>query len=220
MFAIVWLTAVLALAVALLLLLRDRRSLAARWTRFRHYRRIIDAIPGPRSYPLVGTTYKMLAATRHGIPQVMQAQFDEFPRLSRTWQGPLEATVHITRAEHMEIVLGSSGQHADKSWSYRFLWPWLGGGLLTANGERWRMHRKIITPTFHFGILETFGEIFAEKSRVLADRLAPFAASGEVVDVYPLITLAALDIVAEAAMGCEVSVLPVAILHLIPEVSH
>lgn len=40
---------------------------------------------------------------------------------------------------------------------------------------------------------------------MLADKLAPWAESGEVVDVYPLITLAALDIVAEAAMGCEVS---------------
>lgn len=206
MSVIVWLTAVGALAAAALLLLRQFRTLTKRWSHFSLYRRQIDAIPGPRSFPLVGTTYKFMGAQRTDVPRIMRRQFDDYPRLSRTWLGLFEAHVHITRAEHMETVLGSSREHGSKSWSYRFLAPWLGGGLLTANGERWRTHRKIITPTFHFGILETFGEIFAEKSRVLADKLAPWAQSGRVVDVYPLITLAALDIVAEAAMGCQVRV--------------
>lgn len=204
---IVWLTTALGI-LALLFIVKTGRfsNLINRWRRFQHYRRQINKIPGVRSFPLIGTTWVTFMKKRAEIPAVIQRNHELFPRLARTWLGPAQALVHIKRAEHMEIVLGSSTQHTTKAWSYDFVMPWLGDGLLTANGEHWRQHRKIITPTFHFGILETFGEIFAEKSTILADKLEAFAISGKVVDVYPLVTLAALDIIAEAAMGCEVSV--------------
>ena len=34
-------------------------------------------------------------------------------------------------------------------------------------GEKWLHQRKIITPAFHFGIVETFSETISEKAEIL-----------------------------------------------------
>lgn len=62
-------------------------------------------------------------------------------------------------------------------------------------GDRWHKHRKIITPSFHFKILENFFEVFVEKSNILVEKLAKHNNTGKPFDVYPYITKAALDII-------------------------
>lgn len=78
---------------------------------------------------------------------------------------------------------------------YKFLYPWLGTGLLTSDGNKWYKRRKIITPTFHFKILDTFLDVFNENSEILVNKLREKAETGDVFDVYPFITLCALDII-------------------------
>lgn len=38
-------------------------------------------------------------------------------------------------------------------------------------GSRWHSHRKLITPTFHFNILESFLDVFVNRSKELMTRL-------------------------------------------------
>ena len=61
-----------------------------------------------------------------------------------------------------------------KSDEYDFIKPWLGTGLLTSTGKKLSNRRKIITPTFHFKILEQFVEIFDEQSDTFVKKLAHF----------------------------------------------
>lgn len=61
-------------------------------------------------------------------------------------------------------------------------------------GRRWFQHRKLITPTFHFKILENFMDVFIEKSQTLI-RILDMKANGETFDIYPYITKCALDII-------------------------
>lgn len=53
----------------------------------------------------------------------------------------------------------------------------------------------MITPTFHFKILDTFLDIFKENTDILINKLENKAKTGEVFDVYPFITFCALDII-------------------------
>ncbi|KAK9886188.1 hypothetical protein WA026_015700 [Henosepilachna vigintioctopunctata] len=82
--------------------------------------------------------------------------------------------------------------------------PWLGNGLVTGGGAQWQIHRKLITPAFHFKILDTFQEVFSEKAQMLADELTNLA-DGQFFDFYPLMTHCALDIISETAMGVKIN---------------
>lgn len=78
---------------------------------------------------------------------------------------------------------------------YDFIRPWLGDGLLTSTGRKWHTRRKIITPTFHFKILEQFVDIFDQQSNIFVQLLKTAAASGKDFDAFPKVTLCALDVI-------------------------
>jgi cytochrome P450 family 4 len=52
----------------------------------------------------------------------------------------------------------------------------------------------MITPTFHFNILQNFVEVFSEKSEILVSKLQKEVGS-QPFDLYPYITKCALDII-------------------------
>jgi hypothetical protein len=52
----------------------------------------------------------------------------------------------------------------------------------------------MITPTFHFSILDSFMEVFSEKSEILVRKLQEEVTS-ETFDICPYITKCALDII-------------------------
>ncbi|XP_050801462.1 cytochrome P450 4V2-like [Gopherus flavomarginatus] len=103
---------------------------------------------------------------------------------------------------HVMVIL-SSLKHIEKSYLYKFLHPWLGTGLLTSAGDKWRSRRKMITPTFHFTILADFLEVMNEQANILVDKLEKHV-DKEPFDCFLDITLCALDIICETAMGKNV----------------
>uniref|UniRef100_A0A182MYX7 Cytochrome P450 n=1 Tax=Anopheles dirus TaxID=7168 RepID=A0A182MYX7_9DIPT len=164
---------------------------------------IFDKIPGPKAYPFIGTMYEFIGKQRHEIFYVLDKRTRAYPDIHRVWTG-MTPEVRISKAEYVEQVIGSS-KHIEKATMYRFLHDWLGNGLLTSKGERWHQHRKLITPTFHFNILDGFCDVFAENSQELVEYLQPHADTGTPVNIYPFIAKAALDIICETAMGVKVN---------------
>lgn len=94
-----------------------------------------------------------------------------------------------------EAIL-SSPEHIAKNDVYDILLEWLGDGLLISKGKKWHSRRKIITPTFHFKILEEFVEIFDQQSSIMVDKLLSKADGKTAVDIFPVVCLTALDIIA------------------------
>ena len=87
---------------------------------------------------------------------------------------------------------------------YDFLIEWLGTGLLISTGKKWHSRRKIITPTFHFKILQQFVDVFSQKNQVFIEKLKA-KSSEKPFDVYNFVTLMSLDIISQTAMGVELN---------------
>ncbi|XP_029412237.1 cytochrome P450 4V2 isoform X2 [Nannospalax galili] len=107
--------------------------------------------------------------------------------------------VTLYKAETVEKILTSSKQ-IDKSSMYKFLEPWLGLGLLTSTGSKWRSRRKMLTPTFHFTILDDFLDVMNEQANILVKKLESHV-NQDAFNCFFYVTLCALDIICETAMG-------------------
>lgn len=164
---------------------------------------LINAVPGIKSYPIIGTTYMFFGVHRNDLFEVIRKEALQHPYISRSWLGPFPE-VTIRKAEYIEKVISSS-KNLEKSFGYEMLKPWLGEGLLLSKGAKWHKRRKIITPTFHYGILGSFCEIFSEKSNILINKLMVHCGSGKSFDIYNYITRAALDIICDSAMGTNIN---------------
>lgn len=116
----------------------------------------------------------------------------KYGKMFCVWIGTRLA-LFCTNTRDTETVL-SSQKLIRKSELYKFLVPWLGNGLLLSTDQKWFNKRKIITPAFHFKILEQFIEVFDRQSSTLVRKLRADA-NGTLVNIYPYITLAALDVI-------------------------
>ncbi|XP_053951793.1 cytochrome P450 4d2-like isoform X2 [Anastrepha ludens] len=159
-------------------------------------------VPGPPTVPIFGNALYL----RNWSPDNIIAQVYEnrakYGKIHRFWVLH-QLTVFVMDAKYMEFIL-SSQQLIKKSSSYDFLECWLGRGLLLSTGKKWHTRRKIITPTFHFKILEEFVEIFDQQSSVMIKKLKAQADGTTVINIFPIVCLTALDIIAETAMGVKV----------------
>ncbi|XP_037071103.1 cytochrome P450 4c3-like [Pollicipes pollicipes] len=149
-------------------------------------------------YPLIGSALLM--------PSDMTEILNVLMGWSKEFQGCFHLKlgsdyVIINTPEAAEVVL-SSNQHIQKGEEYDGLKPWLGDGLLISAGSKWHKRRKMLTPAFHFSILDQFMTAFNEQSKVLVSKLRE--TNGQRTDVFPYITKATLDIICEATMGVQI----------------
>ncbi|KAK7864374.1 hypothetical protein R5R35_010972 [Gryllus longicercus] len=169
----------------------------------RRVNRLLRRVPGPFSLPLLGSALVMVGVGRRDVWKKIQSVVSTYQPIFSTWNGSTPE-VHITDADDIETILRSP-VNITKGWLYDYLHPWLGTGLLTSTGQKWFAHRKLITPTFHFKILENFQEVFVEKTQILVEKLQKEVGNSKGFDVYPYITRCALDIICETAMGTKIN---------------
>ncbi|XP_047096725.1 cytochrome P450 4C1-like isoform X2 [Schistocerca piceifrons] len=101
-------------------------ALYRRWT----FCRAVDKIPGPLAFPLIGTTYIAFLVERQDRLRVFDKVTKQYWPIFRGWMGP-SASINVSKPEHIEKILASS-ELISKAANYRFLFPWLGEGLLTS----------------------------------------------------------------------------------------
>lgn len=90
----------------------------------------------------------------------------------------------------------------DKGGEYRMLRPWLNEGLLLSGGKKWFQRRKIITPAFHFKILEEFVKVFDRQGNIFVDILSK-RKPNEQIELLPLVTLYTLDVICGKFQNCH-----------------
>lgn len=134
------------------------------------FKRLIDLIsymPGPPVLPLVGHGHHFIGKPPHEMVKKIFEFMETYSKdqVLKVWLGP-ELNVLMGNPKDVEVVLGTL-RFNDKAGEYKALEPWLKEGLLVSRGRKWHKRRKIITPAFHFKILDQFVEVFEKGSRDL-----------------------------------------------------
>nr|QST15034.1 CYP4C34-like protein 2 [Diaphanosoma celebensis] len=181
----------------------------ATWIAFRKRREFVarcDQVPGPVALPLVGNALELIREPDELFQYIVDylENWRHKHDILRFWAGPFPIFIIYT-PEAAEILL-SSNKLITKCREYQFLEPWLNTGLLTSTGTKWHSRRKMLTPAFHFKILEDFIEVFNEQSKVFVQKLEEasdrFGDGG--FNVFPYVTRCTLDVICDTAMGRHV----------------
>ena len=159
--------------------------------------------PSPERLPWIGTLLS-LPVNGHALFEVAKKWTREHNfQIITLWFGPKPVLI-CSRAEAVEAIL-SSKTLITKSFNYRFFWDWLGTGVLTSTGAKWKKRRREITPSFHFSILNGFAAIFEDHSKILVEKWKKIAGTGEIVEIQEDVSLAKLDVICETSMGVKIN---------------
>nr|O44221.1 RecName: Full=Cytochrome P450 4e5, mitochondrial; AltName: Full=CYPIVE5; Flags: Precursor [Drosophila mettleri]AAC27534.1 microsomal cytochrome P450 [Drosophila mettleri] len=121
----------------------------------------------------------------------------------RIWIG-YYANILVSNPKHLEVIMNSTTL-IEKLDIYDMLHPWLGEGLLTSKGSKWHKHRKMITPTFHFNILQDFHQVMNENSAKFIKRLKEVSAGDNIIDFQDETHYLTLDAICDTAMGVTIN---------------
>ncbi|UMM37758.1 hypothetical protein L5515_009424 [Caenorhabditis briggsae] len=166
----------------------------------------LSKFDGPLAFPLVGNLYLVnIFDISKLVDQVLHLAWYYCKKgcgIVRLWIGPVPMLAIVNPIYAKEIL--ESNEVITKADEYEILFPWLGTGLLTSTGDKWRQRRKMLTPAFHFKVLNDFLSVHDYQAKVFLDQVKQFADSGDEVDLFPYIKRMALDIICETSMGATV----------------
>lgn len=191
------------------------------YLRNRHDEVLLSRIPSPKKYPFIQHALKFAGKSPQEIFAWLEATNKLLGPVFHFKVKPFDNSTFFISDPKVAEALLSSHKILDKHSDYDFLKPWLGTGLLLSTGDKWFKRRKILTPAFHFQILEKFVTIMNEQSKIFVKKLE--TVKGREVNIFPLVNLLALDVICglfglefynqfmirtlllEAAMGCKIN---------------
>jgi len=185
------------LLLAVLVALVSRRLLL-RWRRMK----IINKIPGAPTVPLLGNAREFFGSANRAFVN-MQKLMTYGEGILRLHMGPIPFVV-LYRAHTIEALLGGSSP-LTKGSAYNLMKPFLGTGLISSEGAKWKSRRRLLTPAFHFKILDDFNRVYNKQARVLVAKLEGAALSGAALNIHDRLSLCTLDTIMESSMGWELN---------------
>ncbi|XP_015120229.1 cytochrome P450 4c3 [Diachasma alloeum] len=184
-----WVTLALSLGVISMIV-----GLFARRAMFLHSLR---NVPFPSALPIIGNAYQLNCSLEDFFKKLVEWS-KEFGDIYLLWLGP-RPMVFVYRVEGVQALLSSS-VHIDKSLEYLYLRRWLGNGLVINGGESWHFRRKLVTPTFHSGLLLDYLKRTIREANIMVACLVN-ELDNDGFDIVPYAKRAALDLICETTMG-------------------
>ena len=142
---------------------------------YRYYRWVqsVESIGGPKfSFP-AGTL------AEHPPPRylsMLREQAAACGQMFRIWLGPLQPVVIVCHPETVRALIAADPPKAPMF--YRYVQYWLGEqSLLLQEGAAWKSARTLITPAFHFSILQEYAEVAREPTHELVEKMLTHAAA-------------------------------------------
>ncbi|CAG9827255.1 unnamed protein product [Diabrotica balteata] len=160
-------------------------------------------VPGPKPNIFFGNLLEFAFIPTYKYLDVFLGFIRDYGKLVKVYDGPFSMALVATDEKFVEHVL-SSTKYIDKADQYDYLKGWLGEGLLVSTGAKWKKRRRMLTPAFHFSILENFLEVFDSVGDIFIQKLRREVGKKS-VDISELVSLYTLDVICEAAMGIKLN---------------
>ena len=125
--------------------------------------------------------------------------FEKYGKTFRMWI--LNESLVFTKDIQVIGAIYNSKTLLQKGDLYEFVRAFLQDGLLLSVGKKWHDRRKLFTHAFHFNTLEAYIKVFDKQSTTMAQQLVPLADGRTVIDLFPRVCLAALDVI--VGMQCK-----------------
>ncbi|XP_022229687.2 uncharacterized protein LOC111079011 [Drosophila obscura] len=166
-------------------------------------RQLLKKFKGPKRLPIVGNAHQMGKNSTETLDQLFAWWYQYDKDNISFWIGST-ANVLVTKPKFIEYIL-SSQTLIRKAESYHLTHPWVGLGLITSTGSKWHKHRKMITPSFHFNILQDFHKVMDEYSNKFVRLLKKVSAGDSILDIQNHVAYLTLDVICNTAMGVSIN---------------
>ncbi len=167
--------------------------------------RSIDALPGPRGWPLVGNLFQLDRARVHQT-------VEQWCRRYGPWfQMHLGPTRFVVVADHEAIsaILRDRPDGFRRPPRLEVVWREMGltPGVFGANGEAWRHQRRMVMAGFDPGHVRAYFPSLCRVTQRLAARWQLAARSGAAIDLQADLMRFTVDAIAGLAFGAEINTL-------------
>ena len=133
------------------------------WKVVRYYRYFVK-MPGPPYDLLLRHRVSEFASDYDTILNFRHEWHTKFPRFCLFFIGPFG---YISIA-HPESIRKLVSLKLPKNRYYSLmLYPWIGNGLLLSYGKKWFRTRRMLTPAFHYDIIQTFMTVYNKSTNIM-----------------------------------------------------
>ena len=152
-------------------------------------------------YPVIGHILGVPKDANEFFWKVQDYNFKVASKLKlAVFWAAFKANFILFHPDSVEVILKST-VNIRKSRVYDLLRPFLADGLINSTGKKWHVRRKMITPSFHFEILNNYFAIMNEHTDLFVATVEEGLRKGEKVDLQHCVQMLTLDIICDTAMG-------------------
>ncbi|XP_078605341.1 cytochrome P450 4F4-like isoform X3 [Branchiostoma floridae x Branchiostoma japonicum] len=125
------------------------------------------------------------------------------PHAQTFWLSGFMPLPILTHPVTIKQLLKASTQ---KSMDYDQLRPWLGNGLIMSTGDVWKVHRRLLTPAFHFDILKQYVSVYNRAAEHMMEKLSTFTGREDSFEMFHQASLCTMEVILQCAFsGGEMS---------------
>uniref|UniRef100_A0A182S8R1 Cytochrome P450 n=1 Tax=Anopheles maculatus TaxID=74869 RepID=A0A182S8R1_9DIPT len=162
--------------------------------------RFAKDIPGPKSYPIIGSTHLFVGSDEHTF-SVVNELFRKYDGMFKLLLGT-KTVLCLSDPDLIQQALTTSACQ-DKAFFYRFLE--MDYGLVSARYTDWKLYRKLLNPAFNQRILVSFISIFSRCSEDMVSRMAKEEAKHRPFDVLHYTAQCTLEMVCASSLKSDIT---------------